>query len=204
MIRNPSVGDAHLPRGWTAGEHAAHPSRRKGFSAATLGRIAASSWIDRLRRKIATLISPKRGRVLEADRDDLRRARGVVAAKALDHVSGLHHMEPTALAFPDASFDLVAAFFVIGRRQRPKRVIDELVRVTKPGGRIVVVNRLSAHAGRAGPAPRQTRSLWRVLRLGRLAPPLGLLWKRRELELLDRRAFGPFGLLTVCEFAKRA
>lgn len=48
------------------------------------------------------------------------------------------------LAFPDESFDFVTAFHVITVVPDPKRMLDEMVRVCRPGGKIVIINHFSS------------------------------------------------------------
>lgn len=47
--------------------------------------------------------------------------------------------DATALAFPDASFDVVSIAFGIRNVQQPARALAEFARVLKPGGRLVVL-----------------------------------------------------------------
>jgi phosphatidylethanolamine/phosphatidyl-N-methylethanolamine N-methyltransferase len=49
-------------------------------------------------------------------------------------------MDALDLKFPDNSFDYVMAFHVVTVVPDPLRMIAEANRVTKPGGRIVIVN----------------------------------------------------------------
>jgi len=44
------------------------------------------------------------------------------------------------LTMPDASFDVVCAFHVITVVPDPVRMMNEIYRVCKPGGRIVIIN----------------------------------------------------------------
>jgi phosphatidylethanolamine/phosphatidyl-N-methylethanolamine N-methyltransferase len=72
---------------------------------------------------------------------DARRRR-----QRLDHVS-LCCMDGEALAFPDASFDAVYAPYVINVVPHPVRLAREMMRVCRPGGRLVLLN----HFDRLGP-----------------------------------------------------
>ena len=49
----------------------------------------------------------------------------------------------TALPFPDASFDLAGTHRTLHHVAQPERVVTELARVTRPGGRVVVVDQLA-------------------------------------------------------------
>lgn len=52
----------------------------------------------------------------------------------------LHEMDASAMDFPDASFDHVVAMYVLSVAPEPERVIAEMRRVCKPGGRLYIVN----------------------------------------------------------------
>ena len=56
-------------------------------------------------------------------------------------------MDATHLAFPDDSFDVVVAQYVITAVPDPEATLDEFARVLKPGGEIVLVNHIGAEAG---------------------------------------------------------
>jgi SAM-dependent methyltransferase len=49
----------------------------------------------------------------------------------------------TALAFPDASFDLAGTHRTLHHIARPEAVVAELARVTRPGGMVLVVDQLA-------------------------------------------------------------
>jgi phosphatidylethanolamine/phosphatidyl-N-methylethanolamine N-methyltransferase len=77
----------------------------------------------------------------------LRQAVERVAEHKLAHVEALSVMNAEHLAFADGSFDVVVAQFFITAVPNPEGTLDELVRVTKPGGEIVLVNHLGAERG---------------------------------------------------------
>lgn len=49
-------------------------------------------------------------------------------------------MNAEELDFPDASFDIVTSFHVVSVVSNPKRMMSEMARVCRPGGRILIVN----------------------------------------------------------------
>lgn len=49
----------------------------------------------------------------------------------------------TALPFPDRSFDLAATHRTLHHVAQPERVVAELARVTRPGGRVLVVDQVA-------------------------------------------------------------
>jgi phosphatidylethanolamine/phosphatidyl-N-methylethanolamine N-methyltransferase len=50
-------------------------------------------------------------------------------------------MDAEHLSFPDNSFDVVVAQYVITTVPNPEATLDEFARVLKPGGEIVLVSR---------------------------------------------------------------
>jgi phosphatidylethanolamine/phosphatidyl-N-methylethanolamine N-methyltransferase len=83
--------------------------------------------------------------------DMLRVARARVARDRLAHVRGLLVMDACRLAFADASFDMVTAQFMITLVPDPEQALDEMDRVLRPGGEIIVSSRLVADGGLAAP-----------------------------------------------------
>ena len=69
----------------------------------------------------------------------LDRARQRVSRKGLPHVR-LLSMDAAELTFPDASFDIVYAPYLVNCVSDPIKVVNEMKRVCKPGGKIVIVN----------------------------------------------------------------
>ena len=77
----------------------------------------------------------------------LRKAQERVAELGLSNVEGLWVMDAEHLSFPDASFDVVVAQYVITTVPNPEATLDECARILKPGGEIVLVSRVGAEAG---------------------------------------------------------
>ena len=69
----------------------------------------------------------------------LEEARDRINRLGLRHVSVLR-MDASALQFQEATFDAVLAPYVISVVSDPRRVLAEMKRVCRPGGRLVVVN----------------------------------------------------------------
>jgi phosphatidylethanolamine/phosphatidyl-N-methylethanolamine N-methyltransferase len=83
--------------------------------------------------------------------DMLRIAEQRVASKRLSNIDAIQEMDAANLVFPDQVFDIAVAMFVMSVVPDPKRVLEEMHRVVKPGGRIVTVNHFKAERGvRAG------------------------------------------------------
>ena len=77
----------------------------------------------------------------------LRKAQDRVAELGLTHVEQLAVMDASDLDFPDASFDVVVAQYVVTTVADPEAALDEFARVLKPGGEIILLSRVSDESG---------------------------------------------------------
>src|SRR5262249_51499387 len=68
----------------------------------------------------------------------LRKAEERVSELGLTHVEGLAVMDAENLSFPDASFDVIVAQYVITTVPNPEAALNEFARVLKPGGEIIL------------------------------------------------------------------
>jgi phosphatidylethanolamine/phosphatidyl-N-methylethanolamine N-methyltransferase len=108
----------------------------------------------------------------------LARARGRLTRRRVEHVR-LCRMDAARLGFPDACFDAVYAPYVINVVDNPLRVAREMIRVCRPGGRLVLLNHF---ASRDRPDPIA------ISLAGRLATSAtGVNWNL-ELETFLRKA----------------
>src|SRR6185503_19235701 len=84
---------------------------------------------------------PKLSRVTGIDLSSkmLAKAQKRIDDKNLDHCD-LIEMDATKLQFPDNSFDVVYAPYVISVVPDPVAVVREMRRVCRPGGRLVILN----------------------------------------------------------------
>jgi phosphatidylethanolamine/phosphatidyl-N-methylethanolamine N-methyltransferase len=135
----------------------------------------------------------------------LRKAQARVTELGLDNVEGLWVMDAEHLSFPDDSFDVVVAQYVVTTVPNPEATLDEFARVLKPGGEIVLVSRVGAEAGlrRAlehwfAPAARKLgwRTEFSFERYERWAA------RARDVRLLERRAVPPLGHFSLIRFAR--
>lgn len=137
----------------------------------------------------------------------LRRAGDRVRREALSDVDGLSVMDATRMAFADDAFDAAVVPYVLTVVPDPHAMMDEVLRVVRPGGQIVLVNHFGAETGPLVPI-----EAW----LGRRSASLG--WhpqfpfsvlgdwvaSRPAVTLTDRRTVPPLGLFTVVRLRKAA
>lgn len=135
----------------------------------------------------------------------LQIARRRVVDLGLGNVEALLAMDAMNLTFADDEFDAVVSPYVITTVPDPARTLDEMARVTRPGGSIVLVNHVGAESG-----PIAAIEGW----LGRRAQKLG--WRpefpwsvigdwaagRPDVRLVERRTLPPLGLFTLARFEK--
>jgi len=135
----------------------------------------------------------------------LRKAQDRVTELGLDNVEGLAVMDAEHLDFPDDSFDVVVAQYVVTAVPNPEAALDEFVRVLKPGGEIIIVSRIGAEAGLRRSIehwfqPVVRKLGWRTeFSFERYAH-----WAARAqgVRLVERRAMPPFGHFNLIRFTK--
>jgi phosphatidylethanolamine/phosphatidyl-N-methylethanolamine N-methyltransferase len=135
----------------------------------------------------------------------LRKAQERVIEKKLKHVEALAVMDGTRLGFPDASFDVVLAQYVITTVPDPEGTLDEIVRVSRPGGEIILVNHLGAEKGLRRDFERSFAPVARKLgwqpefSWGRLEQ-----WAARNagVRVIERRSMPPFGHFSLIRYER--
>lgn len=137
----------------------------------------------------------------------LSKARKRVAEQGLCHVERLGVMDAECLAFPEASFDVVVAQYVVNTVPHPEIALDEFARVLKPGGEIILVNRVGAEEG-----PRRTLEHLFMPMTQRLGWRSEFPWARFAhwversdgMRLIERRPVPPLGHFSLIRFGKVA
>jgi phosphatidylethanolamine/phosphatidyl-N-methylethanolamine N-methyltransferase len=114
-------------------------------------------------------------------------------------------MDAEHLSFPDDSFDVVVATYVVSTCPNPEAALDEFARVVKPGGEIVLANRVGAEAGLRRKVEEVLRPV--VCWLGwRLDFPWNRFadWvaRRKDIHLIERRTMPPFDHFSLLRFGK--
>jgi phosphatidylethanolamine/phosphatidyl-N-methylethanolamine N-methyltransferase len=70
-----------------------------------------------------------------------------VATLGLPNVKALREMDAEATDFSDASFDIAVAMFVASVVPHPRKLMEEMRRVVRPGGHILFVTHFAAEKG---------------------------------------------------------
>ena len=134
--------------------------------------------------------------------DMLAKARKRVAEDRLSHVAALRQMDARQLDFPDDTFDTVAAMHVLSVVPEPERVMQEIARVCKPGGQVVIANHFQRDDGL-------------LARVERIAAPLEnvLGWHSDfhistvlsddRLHIVEQASLPPMGMMTFLVLQKR-
>lgn len=135
----------------------------------------------------------------------LRKAQERVVEQSLTNVEGLWVMDAEHMSFPDNSFDVVVAQYVVTTAPNPEATLDEFARVLKPGGEIILVSRVGAEAGLRRSlehwfAPAARKLGWRTeFSFERYA---GWAARTHGIRLIERRAMPPLGHFSLIRFAK--
>ena len=115
-------------------------------------------------------------------------------------------MDAEQLDFADESFDVVAAQCVVNTVPNPEKALEEFARVLKPGGEIVLLNRIGADSG-----PRRVFERLFQPVANRFGWRSDFPWSRfdswlaasaHEMQLIARQPVPPFGHFSVIRFGK--
>ncbi len=125
----------------------------------------------------------------------LGKAMRRVAEQRLKNVEGLAVMDAENLDFPDDSFDVVMAQYVVTAVPNPEVALDEFARVLRPGGELIILTRVSADDGLRRVIEQALQPV--VRRLGFRTAEFG--WSRymrwlagaQRMELDERRLIPP-------------
>jgi len=148
-------------------------------------------------------------RIVGVDISDamLEKARQRVRELGMSHVEAIEVMDAEHLAFPDCSFDVVVAQYVITAVPNPEAALNEFARVLKPGGEIVITTRVGAEAGL-----RRTVEHWFAPAARKLGWRTEFSWERYaswvgrtpSVQLVERRSLPPLGHFSLVRIRKVA
>src|ERR1700754_3890960 len=136
----------------------------------------------------------------------LRKAHQRVKELGLKNVEGLAVMDAEKLEFPDNSFDVVMAQYVVTAVPNPEAALDEFARVLRPGGELIILTRVSADNGMRRVIEQALQPV--VRRLGFRTADFA--WSRypkwlsgaHSRELAERRLIPPLGHFSLVRFRK--
>jgi phosphatidylethanolamine/phosphatidyl-N-methylethanolamine N-methyltransferase len=135
----------------------------------------------------------------------LAKAKQRVTDLRLKNVEGLAVMDAEKLEFPDNSFDVVMAQYVVTAVPHPEKALDEFARVLRPGGEMIILSRVSADAGMRRFIEQRLQPVVR-----RLGWRTDFAWSRfaqwaagaHDVELVERRPVPPLGHFSLIRFRK--
>jgi len=132
----------------------------------------------------------------------LAKAQERVAEEKLERVKDLRQMDARELDFPDASFDNVCAMHVLSVVPEPERVMREIARVVKPGGKVLIVNHFARDKGVLAMLERVAAPL--EARLGWHSDfPISRVMGAPGLVELERDKLPPMGMMTFLLLEKQ-
>ena len=137
----------------------------------------------------------------------LEKARQRVKQHNLSNVEAIQYGDAEHLDFPDKSFDVVVAQYVVTAVPNPERALNEFVRVVRPGGEIILTTRIGAEHGIRGTIERTLMPL-----TSRLGWRTEFSWARYEewlatspmVELREKRALPPLGHFYIVRIKRLA
>lgn len=128
----------------------------------------------------------------------LARARARVQRRGLQNVDALEAMDAEAMSFNDNSFDIAVAMHVVSVAGNPRRLLAEMRRVVRPGGRLLLVNHFAAQAGPRSWLERAMAPLANVLGW---RPDFALSTLPIDPGTIETAPVRPFGLFTLVSLA---
>ncbi|MBV1867804.1 MAG: class I SAM-dependent methyltransferase [Marinosulfonomonas sp.] len=191
------------------------PVYDKTFGAITnVGRRAAVDYINAngqnvLEVGVGTGLSLKHYRPgltvtgIDASEEMLGKARAKVREHDLRHVESLRQMDARELDFPDNHFDTIAAMHIVSVVPEPERVVAEMARVCKPGGKIVITNHFARDKGIFAAVERLTAPFANLL--GWHSDfEMGRILREESLSVKEKKSLPPIGMMTFLLMEKTA
>jgi phosphatidylethanolamine/phosphatidyl-N-methylethanolamine N-methyltransferase len=134
----------------------------------------------------------------------LAKAKRRVVEQRLKNIEGLAVMDAEKLEFPDNSFDVVMAQYVVTAVPNPEVALSEFARVLRPGGELIILTRVSADQGLRRVIEQALQPVVRRLgfRTAEFAWSRYMNWLAgaRDMELAERRLIPPLGHFSLVRF----
>ena len=112
-------------------------------------------------------------------------------------------MDAQALEYADNSFDKVVAMYVVSVAPDPKKVVEEMKRVCKPGGDLFIVNHFSQGKGAMASLERMVSPLSKLVGF-RPSFPLDDFLEMADLDVVETRPVNAFGYWTFIHARNKA
>ncbi|MBW4709853.1 class I SAM-dependent methyltransferase [Roseobacter sp. YSTF-M11] len=133
--------------------------------------------------------------------DMLAKAKHKVEHLNLKQVVALRQMDARTLGFPDCSFDTIAAMHVLSVVPEPEKVMAEIARVLKPGGRVVITNHFVRKKGLLAFLERLSAPFANII--GWHSDfELETVLQEPSLEVEEQRSLPPLGMMTFLVLRK--
>jgi phosphatidylethanolamine/phosphatidyl-N-methylethanolamine N-methyltransferase len=133
--------------------------------------------------------------------DMLAKAKARVDRMGLTRIDSLRRMDAGAMEFPDAQFDTVATMHLLSVVPEPERVMAEIARVVRPGGRVVIVNHFASKPGLMAWGERRMAVFDRLLAWHTVFPRERVLGQP-SLSIEREARFPPLGVMTLLVLRK--
>lgn len=138
---------------------------------------------------------------IDFSKEMLKKARDKVQEMKLTHVKELRHMDARSLDFPDNHFDTIVAMHVLSVVPEPEKVMAEIARVCKPGGKVVVTNHFARSKGFLAAVERITAPL--ANNIGWHSDfEIETVLKEKRLSFEEQRPLPPLGMMTFLVLEK--
>jgi phosphatidylethanolamine/phosphatidyl-N-methylethanolamine N-methyltransferase len=136
---------------------------------------------------------------IDVSREMLSRARQRVSRFGLTQVDGILEMDGEDMQFADNSFDKVVAMYVVSVVPDPRRLVEEMRRVCKPGGDIFIVNHFRSQHPIIGVSEALLSPLSRLAGF-RTDMALYRFLKEAQLDVVETRNTNLFGYWKVLRY----
>ena len=133
--------------------------------------------------------------------DMLARAQARIDRMGLTRIGALRRMDAGAMDFPDGCFDTVVTMHLLSVVPEPERVMAEIARVVKPGGRVVIVNHFASTSGLMAWLERRMAVFDNLLAWHTVFPRVRV--RGQPSLVIEREArFPPMGVMTLLVLRK--